>query len=64
MNVTTELQNLRTKLAQQRLDVSAALAQVAADEDLIEAGFVHWLAAVQTAIVALDEAALDDEERE
>jgi hypothetical protein len=24
----------------------------------------HWLAAVQTAIVALDEAALDDEERE
>jgi hypothetical protein len=27
-------------------------------------GFVHWLAAVQTAIVALDETALDDEERE
>jgi hypothetical protein len=24
----------------------------------------HWLAAVQTAIVALDEAALDDKERE
>jgi len=44
--------------------VLAALAQVAADEDQIEAGFVHWLAAVQTAIVALDEAALDDEERE
>jgi len=44
--------------------VLAALAQVAADEDRIEAGFVHWLAAVQTAIVALDEAASDDEERE
>ena len=42
----------------------AALAQVAADEDRIEAGIVHWLAEVQTAIVALDEAALDDEERE
>jgi hypothetical protein len=37
---------------------------VATDEDRIEAGFVHRLAAVQTAIVALDEAASDDEERE
>jgi hypothetical protein len=39
----------------------AALAQVAAGPD--RSRFRHWLAAVQTEIAALDEAALDDEER-